>query len=118
MENIKIGTKVMWRTENRFVNFDCYRCGTIISETKTEFKTDNNFRIKKGNLKIIGSTFSFATLFDEEKYIQYRQNMQELKYKQYIQEHISLYMENCGYRTIKSLYETIARVIKETKENR
>ena len=114
MENnqeIKVGSKVMWLEHNGYVPYTCYGSGTIVSETKTEFKTDNGYRIKKQYLTLVGHSqycYGRVELFNEKEYTEnFLIPQQRYNTILFIEKHIFSFIKQCTDEELSKLKDDI-----------
>lgn len=117
-QEIKVGTKVMWEVPNRFVPYTKYEVATIVSETKTTFRTDNKHNIKKDSLCVIGIGDKWriitAEIFDNKKYYEnYILPKNVYVAKRFICDNINKYVEICSGSELATLHEKIFTTLEE-----
>ena len=121
-QEIKVGTKVMWEVPDRYVPYIRYEVATIVSETKTTFRTDNKYNIKKDSLLVIGAGDEWlritAEIFDDKKYYEnYILPKNVYVAKRFICNNIHEYVEICSGSELATLHEKIFTTLERNKKN-
>ena len=121
-QEIKVGTKVMWEVPDRFVPYTKYEVATIVSETKTTFRTDNKHNIKKDSLLVIGIGDEWrritAEIFDDKKYYEnYILPKNVYVAKKFICNNIHEYVEICSGGELATLHEKMFTALERNKKN-
>lgn len=114
---IGIGTKVMWYRNHIAKPYADYFVDTIVSETKTEFKTNNKTRIKKDTLYIVGEPFIQVEIYDEQEYKEkYLKPREKFLVQIYITRNIDTYVKSCDKKDLDEMYIKIRNVIEKNEE--
>lgn len=121
-QEIKVGTKVMWVVPDRLVPYTKYEVATIVSETKTTFRTDNKYNIKKDSLLVIGTGDEWrritAEIFDGKKYYEnYILPRNVYVSKRFICDNINKYVEICSGGELATLHEKMFTTLERNKKN-
>lgn len=121
-QEIKVGTKVMWQIPDKFVPYTKYEVATIVSETKTTFRTDNKHNIKKDSLLVIGAGDEWlritAEIFDDKKYYEeYILPKNVYVAKRFICKNIYEYVEICSGEELATLHEKMFTTLERNKKN-
>ena len=121
-QEIKVGTKVMWQIHDKFVPYTKYEVATIVSETKTTFRIDNKYNIKKDSLLVVGEGDEWcrvtAEIFDDKKYYEnYILPKQVYVTKMFICKNIHEYVEICSGGELATLHEKMFTTLERNKKN-
>lgn len=115
---IGIGTKIMWFRNHIMLPYAEHFVDTIVSESKTEFKTQQHKkRIKKDTLYIVGEPYTKVELYNEKKYREdYLIPREKFLKQRYIQKNIDTYVKSCDKKELDEMYIKIRNVIEKNKE--
>lgn len=116
MSNFKVGDFVMWPASSRWESFSNWKKDKIVSETKTEFKTETGERILKSNNFLRGCDYKRVELFDVIKWNEDKLAIKEYNMRCFISKNFEKYFNTLKVGEVNELYLKVKAEIEKTTE--